>query len=305
MLGSARGAVRGSSRVAVRPIRRQDAPALPDQRAAPLAARGCASPRAADRASLRARMRRGTRSYPSRWHLPRRPSRRPASASARGRRGRSLAEEPAVRRARAEHPDLEANASIPTFGGDPSTFEVLFYTPGEESQYGSDIRVEVVVSGLTGEVLEVWTGPQAATPLARGEEPAVGKSLNAPYVWLPLAAIFLAAFFDPRRPRRLLHLDLAGAARLRPQPALLQPGPHRRVDAARVPAAGLSPGPDAARRLPAARALRAARAEAPGALDGDRARAAGRVPRRPEPGRLERDRRGLCERRGCRPDRAR
>jgi hypothetical protein len=116
---------------------------------------------------------------------------------------------PAVQQAHGEHPELKATASIPTSGGDPSTFEVLFYTPGEESQYGSDIRVEVVVSGLTGELLEVWTGPQAAAPLARGDEPSVGRSLNAPYVWLPLAAIFLGAFFDPRRPLRLLHLDLA------------------------------------------------------------------------------------------------
>ena len=125
------------------------------------------------------------------------------------RQARSIAaREPAVQRAHVEHPELEARASIPTFGGDPSTFEVLFYTPGEESQYGSDIRVEVVVSGLTGEVLAVWTGPQAAAPLARGEEPSVGRALNAPYVWLPLAALFLAAFFDPRRPCRLLHVDL-------------------------------------------------------------------------------------------------
>jgi hypothetical protein len=125
------------------------------------------------------------------------------------RQARAIAaQEPAVQRARAQHPDLAATASIPTFGGDPSTFEVLFYTPGEQSQYGSDIRVEVVVSGLTGEVLAVWTGPQAAAPLARGEKPSVGRSLNAPYVWLSLAAIFLGAFFDPRRPGRLLHLDL-------------------------------------------------------------------------------------------------
>jgi hypothetical protein len=125
------------------------------------------------------------------------------------RQARAIAaQEPAVQQARREHLDLAATASIPTFGGDPSTFEVLFYTPGEQSQYGSDIRVEVVVSGLTGEVLAVWTGPQAAAPLARGEKPSVGRSLNAPYVWLPLAAIFLGAFFDPRRPGRLLHLDL-------------------------------------------------------------------------------------------------
>ena len=125
------------------------------------------------------------------------------------RQARAIAaREPAVQRARVQHPNLAVTASIPTFGGDPNTFEVLFYTPGEQSQYGSDIRVEVVVSGLTGEVLAVWTGPQAAAPLARGEKPSVGRSLNAPYVWLPLAAIFLGAFFDPRRPGRLLHLDL-------------------------------------------------------------------------------------------------
>ena len=83
----------------------------------------------------------------------------------------------------------------------------MFATPARESQYGSDIRVDVIVSGLTGDVLEVWTGPQAATPLARGEAPSIGRSLNRPYVWLPPAAIFLLAF-DPRRPLRLLHLDL-------------------------------------------------------------------------------------------------
>ena len=125
------------------------------------------------------------------------------------RQARSIAARvPAVQRLRAERQEVKATVSIPTVTGDPSTFEVLFYTPGEESQYGTDIRVEVVVSGLTGDVFEVWTGPQAGTPLARGEEPSVGRSLNAPYVWIPLAAIFFGAFFDPRRPLRLLHLDL-------------------------------------------------------------------------------------------------
>lgn len=121
---------------------------------------------------------------------------------------RAVAERaPEVRRARAEHPGLRATVAIPTSEDEPS-FEVAFFTPGARSQYGSDIRVDVIVSGLTGDVLEVWTGPQAGTPLARGEEPSVGRSLNRPYVWLPLAAVFLLAFFDPRRPLRLLHLDL-------------------------------------------------------------------------------------------------
>jgi Glycosyltransferase family 87 len=114
---------------------------------------------------------------------------------------------PEVNRVRAQFPALEPTAVIDTTAEEPS-FDVMFATPGRESQYGSDIRVDVIVSGLTGDVLEVWTGPQAATPLARGEQPSVGRSLNRPYVWLPLAAIFLLAFFDPRRPLRLLHLDL-------------------------------------------------------------------------------------------------
>ena len=44
--------------------------------------------------------------------------------------------------------------------------------------------------------------------MARGYEGAFGRKLNAPYVWLPLCVLFLAPFVDPRRPFRLLHLDL-------------------------------------------------------------------------------------------------
>src|SRR5262245_977305 len=114
---------------------------------------------------------------------------------------------PEVRDARAEHPTLTPVVAIDTSANEPR-FDVMFLTPGRRSRYGSEIRVDVIVSGLTGEVLHAWAGPQAATPLARGEEPSVGLSLNRPYVWLPLAAIFLLAFFDPRRPLRLLHVDL-------------------------------------------------------------------------------------------------
>jgi Glycosyltransferase family 87 len=124
------------------------------------------------------------------------------------REAETVAEEvTAVRDERAEHPGLKPVVAIPTTADEPS-FEVMFATPGRRSQYGSDIRVDVIVSGLTGDVLDVWTGPEAGTPLARGEEPSIGRSLNRPYVWLPLGAIFLLTFFDPRRPFRLLHLDL-------------------------------------------------------------------------------------------------
>ena len=89
---------------------------------------------------------------------------------------RSLRRCPAVQKARAEHPELEGHRRrSPPSGERAQRSRCCSTTPGEESQYGSDIRVEVVVSGLTGDVFEVWTGPQAGTPLARGEEPSVGQ----------------------------------------------------------------------------------------------------------------------------------
>lgn len=66
----------------------------------------------------------------------------------------------------------------------------------------------VVVDGRTGAILEEWTEEQVAWQMARGYEGQFGHVLNAPYVWLPLAAIFLLGLFDFRRPRRIAHLDL-------------------------------------------------------------------------------------------------
>jgi hypothetical protein len=44
--------------------------------------------------------------------------------------------------------------------------------------------------------------------MARGYPDQFGHKLNAPYVWLPLAAIFLLGLFDFRRKWRVVHLDL-------------------------------------------------------------------------------------------------
>ena len=44
--------------------------------------------------------------------------------------------------------------------------------------------------------------------MARGYEGAFGRTLNAPWIWLPLCAIFLVGLFDWRRPLRIAHLDL-------------------------------------------------------------------------------------------------
>ena len=68
---------------------------------------------------------------------------------------------------------------------------------------------QVVIADRTGTVLQAWQGTQVTVKLARGYSGAVAQHVNAPYVWLPLCALFVLPFFDPRRPFRVLHLDLA------------------------------------------------------------------------------------------------
>ncbi len=67
---------------------------------------------------------------------------------------------------------------------------------------------QVIVDGSTGAVRESWTGYQVAWPMARGYEGQFGHVLNAPYVWIPLCAIFFGGLLDRRRPWRIAHLDL-------------------------------------------------------------------------------------------------
>lgn len=66
----------------------------------------------------------------------------------------------------------------------------------------------VVVDPLTGLVRESWTGYQTTWKMARGYSGAFGHKLNAPYVFLPLCAIFLLGLLDWRRLRRVANLDL-------------------------------------------------------------------------------------------------
>ena len=72
---------------------------------------------------------------------------------------------------------------------------------------GSDVG-QVVIDDAGGCVLEKWTGTQVDTKLARGYPGAVSGDVNHLWIWLPLCVLFLAPFVDPRRPLRLIHLDL-------------------------------------------------------------------------------------------------
>jgi hypothetical protein len=133
---------------------------------------------------------------------PASPDRPPPGFRLSARQARRIADRvEAVRRERREHPRMRVSVLIPLYLGDARRFEVSYFD-------GPDTIADVHVSGLTGQVLEAWTGPQADTLLARGYEPSMGRSLNRPWIWLPLAVLFLLPFVDPRRPFRLVHLDL-------------------------------------------------------------------------------------------------
>jgi hypothetical protein len=82
------------------------------------------------------------------------------------------------------------------------TWQVGFYKGDRE-------LVLVVVDDATGSITESWTGYQIAWQMARGYPGAFGRKVNAPYVWLPLCALFICGLWDWRRWRRLAHLDLA------------------------------------------------------------------------------------------------
>lgn len=67
---------------------------------------------------------------------------------------------------------------------------------------------EVVIDDPSGVVVEAWRDHQVEVKLARGYEGAVAGNVSKAWIWIPLCVLFVLPFFDPRRPFRLLHLDL-------------------------------------------------------------------------------------------------
>jgi hypothetical protein len=80
-------------------------------------------------------------------------------------------------------------------------WEVAYFAGGEQVAL-------VLVDPQSGTVRESWTGHQVLWKMARGYEGAFGHKLNAPYVFLPLCALFLIGLVDWRRPWRIATLDL-------------------------------------------------------------------------------------------------
>lgn len=87
------------------------------------------------------------------------------------------------------------------YTGVPGRVRVYFQHDGRE-------RAMAIVDLRRRRVLEAWTGIQVRWEMARGYPGDFGHAFNSPWVLVPLGLLFLAPFVDPRRPFRLLHLDL-------------------------------------------------------------------------------------------------
>lgn len=68
-----------------------------------------------------------------------------------------------------------------------------------------NVLTEVDLDARSARVLHVWHGWHANYRMSRGH---FGGPADSWWVWLPLCVLFVAPFFDFRRPLRLLHLDL-------------------------------------------------------------------------------------------------
>ena len=117
-----------------------------------------------------------------------------------GRQAMAIADrQAAVRDERAKFP----RSTREVFTKGPSRWQVSYFSAGRRKEIA-----QVLIDDPSGAVLETWTGFRVPWTMARGYDGAFGRKVNAPYVWIPLLILFVVPFVDPRRPFRLLHLDL-------------------------------------------------------------------------------------------------
>jgi len=117
----------------------------------------------------------------------------------------SVSETDAIRVANADakvRDQQEKNETLaPVANEVDGNWEVAYFADGDQVAL-------VVVDGESGEARESWTGYQVAWKMARGYSGSFGHALNAPYVFLPLCALFLLGLVDWRRPWRIANFDL-------------------------------------------------------------------------------------------------
>ena len=101
----------------------------------------------------------------------------------------------------AETRERYGNLDVAVEAKPPAQWQVGYFADGREV-------AQVLVDDPSATVDESWTGYQVAWQMARGYSGSFGHKLNAPYVWLPLCALFFFGLLDWRRPWRIVHLDL-------------------------------------------------------------------------------------------------
>ncbi len=94
-------------------------------------------------------------------------------------------------------------ASVSAVKKAAGSWEVSLYSKGKVPKQVALAKVD-----SAGQVTEVWSGFQVAWSMARGYPGAFGRSINSPWIWIPLCIAFLLPFFDWRKPLRWLHFDL-------------------------------------------------------------------------------------------------
>jgi hypothetical protein len=107
---------------------------------------------------------------------------------------------PVVREVRGTNPPAYVRAYVK----DGEDWQVSLYVPRGDRR---DEVAQVLIDDRTGRVKEAWTGVQVGWTMARGYPGAFGRSVNTPWVWVGLCALFVLPFL--RRPARWMHVDLA------------------------------------------------------------------------------------------------
>ena len=110
---------------------------------------------------------------------------------------------PKLREARREHP----GSTCEVFLKGSVLWQVSCYEKVAPGKPRTEIA-QVIVGDRSGDVVEAWTGFRVQWTMARGYDGAFGEKVNAWYVWIPLLVLFVVPFVDPRRLRRVRHLDL-------------------------------------------------------------------------------------------------
>jgi hypothetical protein len=107
-----------------------------------------------------------------------------------------------VRRERRRYPAATREVTV-----NGSRWQVSYFAKVPPGHPRKEVA-QVLIDARSGHVLEAYSDYKVAWTMARGYPGAFGRIVNSPIVWIPLMALFVAPFLSPRRPKRMLHLDL-------------------------------------------------------------------------------------------------